>query len=94
MLKTFRLRLLKSVAFNEEPSILQRIKDIKNLGISIAIDDFGTGYSSFTRLKTFPIDLIKIDIDFVRGISSKYPKEFLCWLVFPSNCFPLPRHHS
>lgn len=46
---------------------------MESLSLSfIAIDDFGTGFSSFTRLKTFPIDLLKIDICFVHGISSGF----------------------
>lgn len=69
------IEITESIAFNEDPYILQRIKEIKSLGISIAIDDFGTGYSSFTRLKTFPIDLLKIDINFVHGISSGSEKD-------------------
>ena len=55
--------------------MLKQVKDIKKMGISVAIDDFGTGFSSFTRLKTFPIDLLKIDIAFVRGISNGSLKD-------------------
>ena len=54
---------------------MQRIKEIKDLGITIAIDDFGTGHSSLSRLRTFPIDLIKIDMEFVQGISTNSNKE-------------------
>lgn len=52
-----------------------KVKDIRNLGISVSIDDFGKGYSSFNRLKTFNIDLIKIDMDFVHGIISRSQKD-------------------
>ncbi len=70
-----QIEITESTAFNEDPFVLQRLKNIKNLGIAISIDDFGKGYSSMNRLKTFPIDLLKIDMDFVHGISSKSQKD-------------------
>lgn len=73
--KNLQIEITESIAFNEDPYVLQRIHQLKNLGFSIAIDDFGKAHSSFSRLKTFPIDLIKIDMEFVRGISSQSQKD-------------------
>ncbi|MBO4701509.1 MAG: EAL domain-containing protein [Lachnospiraceae bacterium] len=44
---------------------LQRIDELKNMGLMIAIDDFGTGYSSLSYLNRFPANLLKIDKSFI-----------------------------
>ena len=69
------VEITESLAFQDEPFIMEQLRKMKELGISIAIDDFGTGYSSFSRLRTFPIDLIKIDSEFVNAISSNLHKD-------------------
>jgi EAL domain-containing protein (putative c-di-GMP-specific phosphodiesterase class I) len=63
------LLITESTAINESSYIHEVLQDIKDLGISISIDDFGTEYSSLSRLTSMPIDRIKMDMQFVRGIS-------------------------
>ena len=47
---------------------VERLKKLRRLGMKIALDDFGTGYSSLIHLKDMPIDIVKLDKDFVSSI--------------------------
>jgi diguanylate cyclase (GGDEF)-like protein/PAS domain S-box-containing protein len=62
---------LTETALMQDPksttSVLRALKDI---GVRLTLDDFGTGYSSLSYLKRFPIDALKIDKSFVRGLCS------------------------
>ncbi len=62
------LEITESIAITEPRHTIIRLNDLKNLGASIAIDDFGTEYSSLNRLKSLPVDRIKIDMQFVQSI--------------------------
>ena len=54
---------------------------IRELGVKIAIDDFGTGYSAIQYLKSFPIDRIKIPMDFIQGIESNSKDESIITII-------------
>jgi diguanylate cyclase (GGDEF)-like protein/PAS domain S-box-containing protein len=48
--------------------VTRSLKRLHDAGIRISLDDFGTGYASLTHLKQFPVDEIKVDQSFVRGL--------------------------
>ena len=56
----------------ETSSILNQLKQI---GVYVSLDDFGTGYSSLSYLKTYPIDIIKIDQSFIADIEKDEKNE-------------------
>ena len=59
------LEITETVIMHRTEVMMQRLTELKVLGIHIAIDDFGTGYSSLSYLQQFPIDIIKIDKAFI-----------------------------
>ena len=55
------VEVTESLAIDEVEGAVGRLRQLRELGIRIALDDFGTGRSSLSRLRDFPIDIIKID---------------------------------
>ena len=48
--------------------IIVQLQELKNLGVRLSIDDFGTGDSAIAYLKELPVDVLKIDRSYIRGI--------------------------
>jgi len=70
--KYLELEITENIAIREAEYIIHTLDDLKMLGVYISIDDFGTGYSSLSRLEILPVDRIKIDIQFIRGIEANH----------------------
>ncbi len=64
------LELTESIVMHESGVTAAALEKLKDMGISLAIDDFGTGYSSLGYLKHLPIQKLKVDGSFIRGIET------------------------
>ena len=62
------LEITESVLMQQTDAVLERMQQLKALGVRLAIDDFGTGYSSLSYLQRFPIDILKIAKPFVEEV--------------------------
>jgi EAL domain-containing protein (putative c-di-GMP-specific phosphodiesterase class I) len=70
------LEITERLVVDDEDTIAT-MKSIRGLGVRIGIDDFGTKYSSLSYLRRFPIDVLKIDQEFMRGVTHGSPEAAL-----------------
>lgn len=62
------LELTEDVAVKNSLENINKLKQIRELGVKVSIDDFGSGYSSFEYLKNFAVDCLKLDMSLINNI--------------------------
>ena len=62
------LEITESAVLGDMDLVVERLEQLRSLGVELAIDDFGTGYCSLSYLKNLPVDRMKVDRAFVANI--------------------------
>jgi diguanylate cyclase (GGDEF)-like protein/PAS domain S-box-containing protein len=66
--KNLELEVTESMLMEDMETVIDQLNRIKAAGSTVTIDDFGSGYSSFSYLKSLPVDILKVDREFVRDV--------------------------
>ncbi|SFC67587.1 bifunctional diguanylate cyclase/phosphodiesterase [Clostridium uliginosum] len=71
------IEITESAVFDDYENIFEALSKLKEIGFSISLDDFGTGFSSLNILKDLPIDIIKLDREFLNSKDSSKKGEIV-----------------
>jgi EAL domain-containing protein (putative c-di-GMP-specific phosphodiesterase class I) len=66
------LEISESTLLNDDKPTLDTLRELRHIGVRIALEDFGAGYSSLAHLRSFPVDIIKIDRSFINPVEAEY----------------------
>ncbi len=66
--ESIELELTETGIMQYSDNVIDQFRALSEMGFKVAIDDFGTGHSSLSRLRNFPVDVLKIDRSFVSNI--------------------------
>ncbi|MEM9805694.1 MAG: EAL domain-containing protein [Cyanobacteria bacterium P01_D01_bin.56] len=74
---SLELEITETALMQDANAAVRTLKELKGLGMRLAVDDFGTGYSSLGYLQKLPIDTLKIDNCFVRGVTHDHKNQVI-----------------
>jgi diguanylate cyclase (GGDEF)-like protein len=69
--RRLEIEITESLLISNTGAVIETLRQIRDMGVSIAMDDFGTGYSSLSYLSLFPFDKIKIDKTFITNLGKE-----------------------
>jgi diguanylate cyclase (GGDEF)-like protein/PAS domain S-box-containing protein len=75
------LEITESVMMTDADLMVERLTELKTLGVGLAMDDFGTGYSSLSYLTRLPVDILKMDRSFLRPGASAHASSLASAVV-------------
>lgn len=70
-----KLELTESMVMDDPDDAIEKMVELKKIGVRLSIDDFGTGYSSLNYLRKLPIDMVKIDKSFIDDMHKSVPNQ-------------------
>jgi EAL domain-containing protein (putative c-di-GMP-specific phosphodiesterase class I) len=79
--RCLELELTESSIMDDAAATIFTMDQLKEVGVLLALDDFGTGYSSLSQLKRLPLDNLKLDQSFVRGLPADVDDLAICTAV-------------
>jgi diguanylate cyclase (GGDEF)-like protein len=76
------IEITEHAVLDDSTNVSEVLDKLRAVGLEVAIDDFGTGFASMTELKNIPTDFLKLDMSFVRGItSSRYDRAIVSAII-------------
>jgi diguanylate cyclase (GGDEF)-like protein/PAS domain S-box-containing protein len=85
----FQFEVTESVALENLDAAITVLSELREAGSQVAVDDFGTGQSSLVYLKRLPIDIVKLDREFLRNTSAASDLALLGSIIDLVHCLDL-----
>ena len=79
--KDIYLEITESAYTSDSKQMIEIVNKLRNLGFSIEMDDFGTGYSSLNMINELPIDVLKLDMVFVRNAHKNHDTKIVEFII-------------